>query len=208
MKKKWILAVIILAMLAWTVYDFGFKDKASSTPDDTSTPSEEKTTEASKSEDETEDEDNNEKDGKAMVEVGLEKGNIAPDFELETLDGETVSLSDFRGKRVMLNFWATWCPPCRAEMPDMQKFHENKDVVILAVNLTGERDSRKNVTEFVDDYGITFRILMDEDLSVSYLYQIQPIPTSYLIDSNGVIHNKAFGAINYELMVQEFEKMQ
>ncbi len=77
MKKKWILAVIILAMLTWTVYDFGFKDKASSTPDNTSTPSEEKTTEASKSEDETKDEDSNEKDGKAMVEVGLEKGNIA-----------------------------------------------------------------------------------------------------------------------------------
>src|SRR5690625_7728587 len=70
-------------------------------------------------------------------EVGLEKGNLAPDFELETVEGETVSLSDFRGEKVLLNFWATWCPPCRAEMPDMQKFHENHEIgVILAVNLT------------------------------------------------------------------------
>src|SRR5690625_5188421 len=69
--------------------------------------------------------------------VGLEKGNLAPDFELETIEGETVKLSDYRGEKVMLNFWATWCPPCRAEMPDMQKFHENHDEgVILAVNLT------------------------------------------------------------------------
>src|SRR5699024_12283205 len=65
-------------------------------------------------------------------EVGIEKGDLAPDFELETLDGETVKLSDFRGQKVLLNFWATWCPPCRAEMPDMQKFHEeNEDAVIL-----------------------------------------------------------------------------
>lgn len=107
-----------------------------------------------------------------------------------TLDGETVKLSDFRGKQIMLNFWATWCPPCRAEMPDTQKFHE------------------KNVPEFVEEFGVTFRVLMDEKTEVANLYQIQPIPTSYMIDSDGIIQNMAFGALDYELMVQEFEKMK
>src|SRR5699024_1179865 len=67
---------------------------------------------------------------KEEPDTGIEKGDMAPDFELETMDGETVKLSDFRGEKVMLNFWATWCPPCRAEMPDIQKFHENEEGTI------------------------------------------------------------------------------
>src|SRR5690625_4297652 len=65
-------------------------------------------------------------------EMGLIPGSTAPDFSLTTLDGESVRLSDFRGQKIMLNFWATWCAPCRAEMPDMQKFYDDKDVVVLA----------------------------------------------------------------------------
>lgn len=199
MNKKWIFVVIIVGMLGWAIYDFGIKDKASS--------SSEQVKQLDNNETDKEERSQN-KSGEAMIKEGLEKGDIAPDFELETLEGEKVSLSDFRGKRVMLNFWATWCPPCRAEMPDMQKFHENKDVVILAVNLTETESSEDNVPKFVEEYGITFRVPLDVDSSVSTLYQIRPIPTTYLIDSNGMIHNVAFGAINYELMVQEFEKMQ
>lgn len=142
------------------------------------------------------------------AEVGLEKGNLAPDFELQTLDGETVSLSDFRGEKVMLNFWATWCPPCRAEMPDMQKFHENTDIVILAVNLLETENSRKNVPDFVEEFGITFRVPLDEDSSVANRYKIQPIPTSFMIDSEGKVHNVAYGALNYDLMIQEYENMK
>ncbi|GEN31382.1 peroxiredoxin [Cerasibacillus quisquiliarum] len=199
MNKKWIFIVIIVGMLGWAIYDFGIKDKASS--------SSEQVKQLDNNETDKEERSQN-KSGEAMIKEGLEKGDLAPDFELETLEGEKVSLSDFRGKRVMLNFWATWCPPCRAEMPDMQKFHENKDVVILAVNLTETESSEDNVPKFVEEYGITFRVPLDVDSSVSTLYQIRPIPTTYLIDSNGMIHNVAFGAINYELMVQEFEKMQ
>src|SRR5699024_6220346 len=86
------------------------------------------------------------------VQVGLEKGKRAPDFELETLEGGTVKLSDYRGKRVMLNFWASWCGPCRAEMPDMQTFHEDTEIVILAVNLTDTESSEKNIPNFVDEH--------------------------------------------------------
>lgn len=139
--------------------------------------------------------------------IGLELGNIAPDFELTTLDGDEVSLSDFRGQRVLLNFWATWCPPCRAEMPDIEEFYLNHDVVVLAVNLTDAEPNVQQVQDFVDEYYLSFPILLDETVSVATMYEIQPIPTSYLIDSNGVIQNKAFGPLTYDLMVEEFEKM-
>lgn len=141
------------------------------------------------------------------VEVGLEKGNLAPDFELTTLEGETVKLSDFRGEKVMLNFWATWCPPCRAEIPDMQKYHEKHDGVILAVNLTETEKSPSNVDSFVEEYGVTFKVLSDKETVVANMYNASALPTSYLIDSNGKIHNIAIGPLNYELMVQEFDKM-
>ncbi|HLR71405.1 MAG TPA: redoxin domain-containing protein [Pseudogracilibacillus sp.] len=144
----------------------------------------------------------------ATPEVGLEKGNLAPDFELETTEGDTVKLSDFRGEKVMLNFWATWCPPCRAEMPDMQKFHEEHDEgVILAVNLTETENSARNVEEFLDEYGITFRILEDEETTVANIYKASALPTSYLINSKGEIHDIAVGPLNYDLMVQQFDKM-
>src|SRR5699024_11976097 len=82
---------------------------------------------------------------------GLKKGDIAPDFELETLSGETVTLADYRGQKVMLNFWATWCPPCRAEMPDMQKVQDERDdVVILAVNQVQTESNPDNIAPFLD----------------------------------------------------------
>lgn len=140
--------------------------------------------------------------------TGLELGEVAPDFELETLDGETARLSDFRGEKVLLNFWATWCPPCRAEMPDMQKFHENTDINILAVNLIETESSPQNVPEFRDELELTFPILLDKGSELSTGYQIMAYPTTFMIDTNGRIQYKAFGAINYDIMIQEFEKME
>lgn len=141
-------------------------------------------------------------------EIGLEMGEIAPDFELKTLEGETVNLSDYRGEKVMVNFWATWCPPCRAEMPDMQKFHENTDVNILAVNLIDTESNRDNVPEFLDELGLTFPVLLDEESEIATEYKIVAYPTSFMIDSNGRIQLKTMGAINYDIMIQEYEKME
>lgn len=180
--KKAIIIVVVLGMFGWAIYDFVIKSDDSDVAD----------------QEETENDD---------VTVGLEKGNQAPDFELSTLEGDEVKLSDYRGERVMLNFWASWCGPCRSEMPDMQKLHENEDIKILAVNLSDTESSEKNVPKFVDDLGLTFTIPLDEESKVAGLYQIQPVPTSYMIDSNGIVHNKAMGALNYDQMLQQYEQM-
>lgn len=193
--KKGILIVIVVAMFGWAIYDFIQSDEKSVT-----------SVESDKAEnDEANQETTNEKEDERPV--GLEVGNLAPDFELQTLTGEQIRLSDLRGQRVMINFWATWCPPCRAEMPDMEEFYQDKDVEILAVDLTATETSVEDVEAFVAEYDLSFPILLDEHTEVASLYRIQPIPTSFMVDSDGVVQYQAYGAINYDIMVQEFEKM-
>jgi peroxiredoxin len=188
--KKWILIAVFAGMIGWTLYD---------------------TIDWQPDEEEAGGETAEEKGPPPVPEdeIGLGEGEYAPDFTLETLEGEEVSLSDFRGeKKVMLNFWATWCPPCRAEMPDMQNVYEEyEDVEILAVNLTETEPGTDQVAEFRDDFGLTFPILMDHDVSVAGEYDIQPVPTSYLIDTNGQIENIALGPMNEDMMIQIFEQM-
>ncbi|TMN22745.1 peroxiredoxin family protein [Lentibacillus cibarius] len=203
--KKTAIIVVLTGMFVWAVYDLVISSDDSSTADDSSFTSVEEGTQTN---DTTEEEGDAPEDSGNSDTVGLQNGNIAPDFELKTLEGEQVLLSDYRGQRVVLNFWASWCPPCQAEVPDLQKFYENKDVEILAVNLTKTETRRSDVTDFVDEYGMTFPILMDETSDVAKNYQIQPIPTSYFINSKGRIQYKRIGAMNYETMVQEFEKMK
>ncbi|WP_163580402.1 redoxin domain-containing protein [Gracilibacillus saliphilus] len=140
--------------------------------------------------------------------IGLEIGNIAPDFEMETLDGETVKLSDYRGEPVMLNFWATWCPPCRSEMPDMQRFYQDTDMNILAINLTDTEANFEDVGQFVEEYDLTFTIPLDQGNIVGDRYQIRPIPTTYMLDSNGIIQFNVFGPLNYDQMMLEYNKLK
>ena len=138
-----------------------------------------------------------EKQSKDQV-SGIEVGDKAPDFELKLLTGEVVKLSDYKGKKVMLNFWATWCPPCKAEMPDMQKLHEayKEEIVILAVNM----DVQNDVAGFAKEMGITFPILLDEKNEVNGTYKILTIPTSFFIDEKGVISHKFNGAMSLDDM--------
>jgi len=139
-------------------------------------------------------------------EGGLEKGDRAYPFELKTLDGENVKLSDYQGKKVILNFWATWCPPCQAEMPHMQNFYETKaeemNVEILAVNLTKADKGIEKVKSFVTDYGLTFPIPMDEKGVLGSKYQAFAIPTTYIIDTKGNIQNKIVGPMDEEMMIK------
>ncbi|HSJ38340.1 MAG TPA: redoxin domain-containing protein [Planococcus sp. (in: firmicutes)] len=184
--KKVILGVIITAMVGWTIYDLLVSDQE--------TAQETEVAEAETAQPE---------------EMGLAVGDFAPDFELVTMDGETVRLSDYRGQRVFVNFWATWCPPCRAEMPDMQKLYEEQDVPveILAVNLTASERSEDDVAEFVQDFGLTFPILMDINSEVVEKYKVQAYPTSYMIDTSGRISFVAPGAMNMEFMAREVKRM-
>jgi len=143
--------------------------------------------------------------------IGIQKGNVAPDFELKNLAGESIKLSDLRGKKVIVNMWATWCPPCRAEMPDMQRiFEKYKDdgVAILGVNLTKSEQRPENVAAFLEEFGITFPVVLDTESEVAALYQIQPIPTSYLIDSRGVIQEKVIGSMDYAMMKDILSEME
>jgi peroxiredoxin len=113
-----------------------------------------------------------------------EVGQPAPDFSLADLAGETVQLSQFRGKVVFLNFWATWCVPCRDEMPLLQEFtqEQGKDAVVVGVNLD---EASSQVADFITQEQITFPILLDEDGIVASQYYIRGYPTTIVIDPNG-----------------------
>jgi peroxiredoxin len=137
---------------------------------------------------------------------GLAVGAKAPDFQLKTLTGENVKLSDLKGKKVMLNFWATWCPPCKAEMPEMEQFSKqaSDDIVILAVNI----DPQLDVKGFVNENKITFPILLDAEDKVNEAYQVISIPTTYFIDTNGVIQNKFTGSMTLDVMKDFTQKLK
>ncbi len=125
------------------------------------------------------------------LDFGFEKGDIAADFELQNLLGETVRLSDYRGKKVFLNFWASWCPPCKIEMPHMEnyynKYKDSNNVEIIAVNMTSKERKREIVQEFVDSYGLTFPVLLDNEGKVEKLYEVIGYPTTFLINEEGVV---------------------
>jgi len=124
-------------------------------------------------------------------------GHPAPDFALQTLDGETVRLSDFAGKPVLVNFWATWCGPCRAEFPDFQEASvDNADkLVIIGINNT-TADQPDLVDDFVAEMGATFPIVLDQDGKVSESYQIRGLPTTIFVDRDGIVNEVFTGPIN------------
>jgi peroxiredoxin len=124
-------------------------------------------------------------------------GHPAPDFELKNLAGESIRLSDYQGTPVIVNFWATWCPPCRAEFPDFQKVsvEQGDKLVIIGVNYTAS-DSPELVPGFVDEFGITFPIVLDETGETVKTYRVVGLPTTVFIDRNGIIQEVFTGPIN------------
>ena len=124
----------------------------------------------------------------------LKEGTKLVDFELKDLSGKYVSLSDFKGKVVFLNFWATWCGPCRIEMPSMQEVYtllKHRGFEIVAVNL---QENRKTVQKFVDEMGLTFTILLDSNGRVGSMYGARSIPTTYIIDREGNVVAGSLGS--------------
>lgn len=122
----------------------------------------------------------------------------AKDFKLQDLQGKTVSLSSFKGKIVVLNFWASWCPPCRGELPEFnemdQGFKKSGEAVLLAVNMTdGQRETKSKVQKFINDEKYGIRVLLDEKGEAAAAYGIQYLPTTYVIDAKGMVRGQLVG---------------
>ena len=133
-----------------------------------------------------------------VIPEGVTVNTTAINFQLQTLNGKTISLKELRGKPILLNFWATWCPPCIAEMPSIQLVnyeHQGEDVVILTVDILGSRPSEtpSNLATFMQKNEYTFPVLLDTDGKVTKSYFITNIPTTFLIDKDGIIRYKLQG---------------
>jgi len=136
----------------------------------------------------------------------LESKDLAIDFTLKDLEGNDVSLSDYEGKIVLLNFWATWCGFCDLEMPDLERLYTvNEDVVVLGVNVGEDLDL---VKEYVDEKKISFPIVLDETTDIASDYLVSGLPTTYFIDENGMIYGVFPGMMTYDMMTGFVEDMK
>ncbi|OGW62107.1 MAG: hypothetical protein A2V83_00075 [Nitrospirae bacterium RBG_16_64_22] len=127
------------------------------------------------------------------------KGEKAPDFTLTDVSGKKAALKDYRCKLVMINFWATWCPPCRDEMPSMERLYKayrDKGFVLVAVS--ADRGGKMPVQNFVDEYNLTFPVLLDPSLDAARKYGVRGIPMSYIVNGNGVIREIVPGAKDWD----------
>jgi peroxiredoxin len=133
-----------------------------------------------------------------------QQGFLAPDFELKAPDGEATRLSDLRGQAVLVNLWATWCPPCRAEMQSIEKMYQeykDKGFTVLAVNMTYQDDSSA-LMPFVNEQGLTFPILLDETAEMANAYQLRSLPSSYFIRRDGIINEVVIGGPMSEALLR------
>lgn len=130
---------------------------------------------------------------------------LSPEIFLQNVDGKFVSLSDHQGKVVLINFWATWCPPCRAEIAAMQKVFEDyqdQGFTILAINSTSQ-DQNTAVMNFIKTNGVTFPILLDSRGEATNTYRIKALPTSYFVDRQGIISEIIIGGPMPEVLLRQ-----
>ena len=123
------------------------------------------------------------------------EGFPAPDFEFSDSTGSIMRLSDLRGQPVILNFWASWCPPCRAEMPAIQAVHQAyqaQGLVVLGVN-TANQDSLSQAQDFITEMDLSFQMLYDSSGAIQSRYDVSALPTTFFIDRFGVIHEVIYG---------------
>jgi thiol-disulfide isomerase/thioredoxin len=136
--------------------------------------------------------------------VLLKVGDTPPDFTLLLPDGRYTTLSDLRGRPVLLNFWATWCPPCRAEMPELlQAARDYPDLAMLAVNV---RESPESVSQFAAQFGMDVPVVIDPQGEISDRYNVSGLPTSIFLDADGKITAVRPGAINRAVIDQILER--
>ncbi len=142
----------------------------------------------------------------SQVQAGsvAKEGFNAPDFTLSLLDDREITLSELWGKVVLVNFWTSWCPPCRQEMPAIESVYRSyKDIglVVIGLNLTAQ-DSKQEAASFAQEVGVTFPIALDLDNSVGNLYRVTALPTSFFIDRKGVIRSIIVGGPMSEAVIQ------
>jgi len=132
-------------------------------------------------------------------------GFLAPDFSLERLDGgDLITLSDLRGKVILVNIWASWCPPCREEMPAINRVYqeyESQGFEVLAVNTTYQ-DNEEDAAAFAQNLGLTFPILLDRTGEIRQLYLLRGLPSSYFIDREGIIRSVVVGGPMTETLIR------
>ncbi|WP_212380951.1 TlpA family protein disulfide reductase [Alkaliphilus sp. B6464] len=154
-------------------------------------------------------EERNEEDQVASQEkqvFEIEVGKEAPNFILRNLDGEEISLQDYRGKIVLINFWATWCVYCDIEMPDLQKLDkENEDLVVLAVNVM---EHKETVEKYIKEGGYDFEVVLDEDGTIARTYLVGGYPASYFVDEEGIFQGAVPGMMTYEQMNQALQHIR
>ena len=141
----------------------------------------------------------------------FEPGTPARDFALKSNTGKEVTLSQYKGKVVVLNFWASWCPPCRMEMPDFnemdKEFKKGKDVVMLAVNMTdGQRETVKRANKFIESNKLGMTVLYDTNHTAAMNYQIMYLPTTYVIGRDGKVVGVINGATNKAAVMELVNK--
>lgn len=137
----------------------------------------------------------------------LDNGAKVKNFTLTDLSGKKVSLGDFKGKVLVVNFWASWCPPCRGEMPEFNEmdkgFKKSGDAVLLAVNMTdGARETKKKVKKFVSDNKYDMTVLLDTEGSVATAFGVRYLPSTFVIDANGVVKGQLVGGTTKETVIK------
>lgn len=132
------------------------------------------------------------------------EGFLAPDFSLKTLEGKTMTLSELHGQAVLVNLWATWCPPCRSEMPAIQKLYEeyqDQGLEVLAVNMTYQ-DNPQAVFPFAEENMLTFPILLEENGEMAHRYELRSLPSSFFINRDGTIEKVVIGGPMSEALLR------
>ena len=146
--------------------------------------------------------------GSTLPDVAPRVGNRAPDFALRSLDGRTIRLSELRGKPVMVNFWASWCPPCRNEMPAFEKAYQryrSQGMEFLGVDV---QEDAETVRKFVQENGYSWLFLLDSDGKVSRSYQVSGVPTTFFIDREGIIRDLQIGELSEAALESKLAKIK
>ncbi len=145
--------------------------------------------------------------GEVAVKEGVKAGNLAPDFSLPTLDGATVTLRELRGRPVLVDFGATWCPSCRLDYPHLAKLYGQREGLGVEVLVVSIAEDRAIVEEFSRSSGVPFNFVLDEGM-VAQQYRVVSLPTKYFIDGSGVIRQVQAGPMSYEAMLSRLEAIR